>query len=314
MIPFVLVLLFSFLQAQIEKDLTHTPVIGVLSLPCDNDDITKGEYIEVYYSQYLNSAGAKVVPISFKLEGEELKNLMKKLNGIFFTGGGADFVYYDDEAKEYELTEVGKISVEIYKIAREFNDEGVYYPIWGTCMGFQLLAFLASMNPLIPKLHCDCQGYYAELYFFPEAHTSKMFSVFTKEEIKAFIEEKLTLNAHSYYVDCLDFFENPRLDEEFKILAGSLDKNEALPFIAAMEGRKYPFYGVQFHPELRQYEQSKRAPELKYVKLAQKFANFFVDEARKSSHRMSIKESIALSIWNTPVNQSRIGRFIYFYP
>lgn len=32
----------------------------------------------------------------------------------------------------------------IYEIAQQFNDNGDYFPVFGTCLGFELLIILAS--------------------------------------------------------------------------------------------------------------------------------------------------------------------------
>ena len=43
---------------------------------------------------------------------------------MFYCGGGAD----DDD-----YFNLGKA---IYDKAKQFNDRGIYYPVWGTCLGF----------------------------------------------------------------------------------------------------------------------------------------------------------------------------------
>lgn len=46
----------------------------------------------------------------------------------------------------------------IYEIAQEFNDAGDYFPIFGTCLGFQLIIILASGRG--PKENRDnCYSY-----------------------------------------------------------------------------------------------------------------------------------------------------------
>ena len=45
------------------------------------------------------------------------------LNGIFYCGGSAEGDYFDFGKK-------------IFDYVKQKNDEGQYYPIWGTCLGF----------------------------------------------------------------------------------------------------------------------------------------------------------------------------------
>ncbi len=60
---------------------------------------------------------------------------LSKLNGVLFPGGAGNY------------REIGDY---IYKFAIKENDAGRFYPIWGTCLGFENLARFASDsgNPL----------------------------------------------------------------------------------------------------------------------------------------------------------------------
>ena len=58
-------------------------------------------------------------------------------------------------------------------------------------------------------------------------------------------------------------------------------------FISTIEHHRYPFYGIQFHPEKNLYEwtRNKNISHTTHAILAsQYFADFFVSEARKSNH------------------------------
>jgi gamma-glutamyl hydrolase len=306
----IMILVFG---VQGNKDI---PVIGILSLPYEE----KGKYskmterIDLYYSQYLNAAGAVAVPISFKLSEPNIRSLMSKLNGVLFTGGSLDFVYYDEKTKKHDLTPYGKAGKIIFDIAKEMNDNKVYFPLWGTCLGFQLLAFLASEDPYVPKNGCDCKNYNAPLYFTEDGYNSQMFAGFSKDELEEFRNEPMTYYYINWYVDYLDFLNHTKLHDFFKVLAHSPSKNGTHMFVAAMEGRKYPFFGSQFHPELKQYSTANRTAGKDCARLAQKFADFFVNEARKCPQEMTREENIKRSIWNTPIYQPEEGSFYYLFP
>jgi len=313
----VLILLSSLVSTIPESKIGDFPVIGILSLPYDgkDDHSEKTEYIDPYYSQYLNAAGAAVVPISFKLTEPELRTLMGKLNGVFFTGGSVDFVYYDEETKKYELTPYAKAGKMIFDIAKEMKKNDIHFPLWGTCLGFQLLAYLAAEDPHIPKEGCDCKDYGAPLYFTEDGHEQKgMFKGFSKEQMKDFTEQSLTYGNHGYYIDYLDFLNFTSLNNFFKVLAHSPDKGNTFVHVAAMEGKDYPFFGVQFHPELKQYNEVNRTTSLESIGLTHELANFFVNEARKCPHKMTRSEKIKRSIWNTPIYQPEEGKFLYLFP
>ena len=55
---------------------------------------------------------------------------------------------------------------ELYKFAKEKNDAGIYFPVWGTCLGFELLAVL-SANLYDLRSICDIQNVAMPLIFKP---------------------------------------------------------------------------------------------------------------------------------------------------
>lgn len=80
-----------------------------------------------------------------------------------------------------------------------------------------------------------------------------------------------------------------------------------LPFIC-----RYPFYGVQFHPEKSLYEwvAHKNIPHTENaIKMAQYFARFFVHEARKNGNRFSgVDEENRMLIYNFPVTFTALAK------
>jgi len=313
---FCLLLLISLISAQ--KVVKDIPVIGILSKPLENEthsiETNLTQVIDVPYVLYLSGSGARVVQISHKLNDEELREIMNKINGIFFTGGGSDFVWYDENTKQYIWTPFGKAVKRILNIAIEMNDKGVYFPIWGTCLGFQALVFAISEDPLIPKFGCDCRAYNAELSFTPEGKSSRLFKQFSTAEMSDFSARGKTYNNHRYYVDYLDFLEHKQLSDFFNILAYSMDKPKTFAFISAIEAKKYPIYGTQFHPEFNPFSSALRIEGPENIKLAQDFGNFFVNECRKNANSMSSSEESKLTIFNVPVTHDPEGGFLFLFP
>lgn len=102
--------------------------------------------------------------------------------------------------------------------------------------------------------------------------------------------KNLTYNYHRY---CLfeDVLKNNNILKDWNIISKNKDIN-GLEFVSTMEHARYPFFGIQFHPEKNPFEFKKAAvphcPEA--VELAQYFGNFFVNEARKNNHTFPSKE------------------------
>ena len=94
-------------------------------------------------------AGGRVVPIHYNSTTAELSYLLSRLNGVLFTGGGTDL---SPGSKFYATGEVNRRSLcmagvacsplrtphriagrQIYDTAVAVNQNGGYFPIWGTC-------------------------------------------------------------------------------------------------------------------------------------------------------------------------------------
>jgi len=84
----------------------------------------KTSYIMSDYVKYIEAQGARVVPILYDESDETTLDKINHLDGVFLPGGGGN--YYDKG--EYILKEVIKK-----------NDAGHFYPIWGTCLGYEHL-------------------------------------------------------------------------------------------------------------------------------------------------------------------------------
>lgn len=103
----------------------NNPVIGVLKLPVPADleqrlDFTPTHYIEASHVKFLESAGARVVPVDLDMHPKELMILMKKLNGVYIPG---DYNLLDHP-------EFSRTVSEIVQHAQVFNEmEGNHFPI-----------------------------------------------------------------------------------------------------------------------------------------------------------------------------------------
>ena len=73
-------------------------------------------------------------------------NLKLNLNRILLPGGATWF----NQTNGY--SEAGRF---MYDIAMEMNDRGDFFPIWGTCLGFELLTYLSAKNV---EHRADCKS------------------------------------------------------------------------------------------------------------------------------------------------------------
>ena len=117
-------------------------------------------------------------------------------------------------------------------------------------------------------------------------------------------------NSHSKGVEPHHLEDSPAVDF-FEILATSVDPNTGNPFVAMFEAPKYPFFGVQFHPEKCVWEHGMTPSGTSYqniphdanaVRTTLYFSQFFVEQAKASKHRFDDQDQENASlIWQYPV-------------
>ncbi|CAG9770693.1 unnamed protein product [Ceutorhynchus assimilis] len=268
----------------IGEEYNDTPIIGVLSqetyiISSYFPNATYDSYIAASYVKYLESAGARVVPIWIGQNEDYYRRVVQYTNGLFFPGGGT----YFNETGGY-----GEAATQLYKIALEYNNKGVYYPVWGTCLGMQVLMYAALSGIKDIRVDCNLRNVAVPLDFVEDYKKSRMFRNAPQDIIDILKQQNTTYNLHRYCLTKSVLKENDLLDE-WKILTTNKDIN-GFEFISAMEHKDFPFYGIQFHPEKNQFEfkRNKGFPHtFNSIKVAQYFANFFVNECRKNGNSFS---------------------------
>lgn len=285
------------------------PIIGILSqetISLESRNLPKGlyrSYIAASYVKFVESAGARVVPIWIGRDREYYRQVVKKTNGILFPGGATWF----HEEKGY-----GEAGGFIYEMAVEENKAGKHFPLLGICLGMELMLYLEAKRDQQLQSDCDSFRVSLPLHFVEGYQKSKLFSNASDDIIDILSTKDVTLNSHRFCITPEKFTEYS-LHESFQCLSTNTDLN-GLVFISSYESIKYPFYGLQFHPEKNAFEfvasqagyvnHSKEA-----VAVTQYFANFFVDQARENKNSFSsVDEEDRNLIYNyNPLFYSLLG-------
>jgi len=293
-------LLVSLAQG-IQAVVNNRPIIGILTQPLgteiSNASSTNTTYIAASYVKFLESAGARVVPIHYDSSDSELRAIFGSINGVLFPGGGADL------SNTTRMRHSGQV---LYNLAIAANDAGGSFPLWGTCMGFQLLSLLTSQQDSILCEGCyDSEGTPLPLDFVePAASTSYLYGGLPVELKQKLATSKLTENSHHDGIKPATFQSNGRLAAFYDVLSTNVD-GRGTPFVSSMEAKAYPIAGVQWHPEKNSFEWGtslgpKAIPHgADATAVAQYMANVVVDQARRSSHTFpSTDEEAAALIYN----------------
>ncbi|RVE58545.1 hypothetical protein OJAV_G00195330 [Oryzias javanicus] len=239
-------------------DRNDRPIIGVLSQKLASNT---SSYIAASYVKFLESAGARVVPVL-----------------ILFPGGGVNIT-----SSGYE-----RAAEIFYQLALEANKNGDFFPVWGTCLGFEELTFLTSRKMQLS--HTNTSAAALPLNFTEDAKRSRMFSGFPSELMAALASEPLTVNAHQFSLATTTFYSDGSLKNFYRVLSTNTDGNTE--FVSTFEAYDYPVYGTQWHPEKNAFEWTRpfipHSPSA--IKTTFYMAEFFVSEARKSFHRFKSQE------------------------
>lgn len=274
-------------EAIADSNLNFRPVIGILSHPARK---SKASYIAASYVRFVQSAGARVIPLIYNEPRDTLFKKLSLVNGVLFTGGWSKSGLY------LEIVE------EIFKKVLEKNDAGQYFPCYAICLGFELLSMIISDckdKSILERYAAKDQA--STLQFVGNADIDgTVFQRFPRELIDKLGTEQLVAQNHIYGISRERLIGNTQLNEFFDILTTSTDE-KGKEYVSTVRARKYPITGFQWHPEKNAFEWG----SLKYphtedsILVMQHVANFFISEARKSS--------------NTPLDCDLLDELIYNY-
>ncbi|KAG4971722.1 hypothetical protein JHK85_038143 [Glycine max] len=256
-----------------DPNLYYKPVIGIVSHPGDGasgrlSNATGASYIAASYVKFVEAAGARVVPLIYTEPPEKLLKKLELVNGVLFTGGWAKSgLYFETVTK-------------IFKKILEKNDAGDHFPLFATCLGFELITMIISQdNNILEEFSASNQA--STLQFVENANIGEsVFQRFPPELLGKMSTDCLVMQNHRVYV-------------------------------STVRSQNYPVTGFQWHPEKNAFEWgSPRIPHTEdAIQITQYVANFLVSEARKSLNRPVAQELLDNLIYNySPTYCGKAGK------
>jgi len=292
-------------EQQVESEnLNLRPVIGIFAQQTSTITTTGplSSYDLMVPSSYVNwvgQGGARAIPVLLGRPEGYYREIFNLTNGLLLPGGSQGIL--PDEI----YTEEGKL---LWDLAKEANDNGDYYPIWGTCLGFEELSVLETGNGGVISLDVEARNIALPLDLAPAATTSRLFGSMDESLVDALSKQNITFNSHSHGLLLSEYDNNAELNSFFQVLTTNVaTASGGEVFVSTMEAYKYPFYGTQWHPEKNNFEWSLKEGSYtgtphssNAVRASIETAAFFVQEARKSGHTFPEEEQSRL-IYSAPI-------------
>ncbi|KAJ6886710.1 hypothetical protein NC651_027157 [Populus alba x Populus x berolinensis] len=225
--------------------LNYRPVIGILSHPGDGasgrlNNATNASYIAASYVKFVESAGARVIPLIYNEPREILFEKLNLVNGVLFTGGWAKTGLYFDTVKA------------IFKEILAKNDAGFHFPVYAICLGFEILTMIISEdNQILETFNGADQA--STLQFMNNITIEgTVFRRFPPDLLKRLSTDCLVMQNHRYGISPQRFQENEHLSSFFEILTTSTDEDNQV-YVSTVQACGYPVTAFQWHPEVLLY-------------------------------------------------------------
>ncbi|XP_072043766.1 gamma-glutamyl hydrolase-like isoform X1 [Amphiura filiformis] len=261
------------------------PIIGILSQTEWNDQLIKhgDAYLAASYVKYIESAGARVAPVFVNQTQLYYNKIFNSVNGLLLPGGG-----------QLDLLDsgYGRAARYFYDMAMKSYDAGNYFPIWGSCFGFEILSMLTAGKDLRTSTKAIDISY--PLNISKDYKSSHLMKDIPNDILNTLTTVNMTFNYHHWGISPTNFTKSEELKNFYRILSTNVDEN-GVEFISTMEAYNYPIYAIMWHAEKNQFEWNPHKEfrldhSLEAIQAVQYFANFFVNESRKNSHKFSSEE------------------------
>lgn len=303
------------MNATLDGDTKHVPVIGVLTKSAVTEVREPLQCKEVVEPKCLFLLqDAIVIPISLYTPPEKMKEELLKVNGLYLPGGDTN-VWVDKDGVKQE-SDYTKAARALLKAAVELNEQGIHFPVIGICLGFQTMTAVMGSALDIVEFAKGTSNYNAVLNWTSEASHSQLWNCFSAEQRKMLANQQLSFNYHNYMVDPEKFKKNQKLNDFFRIVSTSPSEQGDFEFVSSIEGRQYPFYGFQHHPEWCYHDFY--YPKMEVIKsgvtaeIGNAVARLFLGDARRNQNVYPNKEELKKkSLVNAPTSLNQSKGFIY---
>lgn len=226
------------------KKTTSQYTIGIITVPLTPQKkyytVCGDSYIASSHIKWMKKKNINVVIIPH--DTKNLKYYFDRIHGLYLPSGGA----FAGTQREYY-----NVCKKMLQYAMTENDKGYHFPVWGCCMGFQQMLIIADGKDDIHKLlqtFDSYDNYMTTIKIDKDGLNSKIIKGIDNMTLRKITKQKSTLNNHKLGLSKQKFLRNKNISNFYNIVGTSKDRKKR-EFVAIIEAKHYPFYGVQWHPE-----------------------------------------------------------------
>eukprot|EP00111_Clytia_hemisphaerica_P011288 TCONS_00033049-protein len=276
----------NYFKKTVPRFKNNRPMIGVLTVGLDMQeqlinhvpDVKGKAYVGSSYIKFLESAGARAVPIIEDIDEKELAALLPKLSGVLLPGN-------DDDTGDGGYYKRVKQILQYSKMLKKKNQ--IKFPVLGICRGAQRM--LVYMSGSDSQLAADAVNMSLPLKWHSSRHRSRLFGHAPSGLVEAIEKKPIAFFHSNFVIPTESFYNNTKLKRKVRVLSTNVDRN-GTKFISSYEVRRYPWYGLQWQPEKAPFEFSTKLAvdhSPASIMMSQYIANFFVGQSKENPHHFA---------------------------
>lgn len=237
---------------------SRTCVVGILITPHQVKAKHGTSHIMKAYVDWFEDRGVHVIPIPY--DTKDVDAIFSMIHGLLIPGGETTYLL---RHRTYMRT--------VRKFVEMALHSPTYFPIWGTCFGMEaLISVIGGLGSFSTSISHGLKP----LHLTSHASASRMFRGCSKKFLHRLESTPSTQQNHEFGLLVDEFKNNHHLTGFYHVLATATD-DAGHEYVAAIEGKEKPIYGVMWHPERQRG-------------LGDRFAEFFVSELRKSKKAVEV--------------------------
>lgn len=235
----LLAVLLAALGAAALPDKAARPLVGIYPSMYGMVDPAVAAAYYRSYQLWLEQSGAQSIVLPGEGDEGDAERALAGVDGLLLPGG--------------PTRPVQPFARHLLQRAIQVGLNGSYFPVWGTCLGFQWIIEAVAGKSLVEIGVYNASDLAANLEFHKTTEPGRIWASANASMLHWLRRDEVVYMNHEDGVSLEHFRQNAYLTKHFDLVATSFDR-KGLDYVAAFEGKTLPIYAVQFHPEKVRYQ------------------------------------------------------------